>query len=83
MKRECSQLSGRQHGLICEAIENVRGCNKDVERNNISKNLLDFLWQLEGYGFISASERITYMDALLVANAQKGKAGAGGVKVHK
>lgn len=75
MKRECSQLSGRQHGLICEAIENVRGCNKDVERNNIAKNLLDFLWQLEQFSFITGSERVRYMDALLVANVQKGKAG--------
>lgn len=80
--KQYSHLSCVQHAQIIQEIERVRKCDEN-EKATLARNLIDFLWQLEQFSFITGSERVRYMDALLVAGVRKGKAGAGGVKVHK
>lgn len=81
--KQYSHLSCVQHAQIIQEIERVRKCEEENEKTTLARNLIDFLWQLEQFSFITGVERVRYMDALLVAGVKKGKAGAGGVKVHK
>ena len=81
--KQYSHLSCVQHAQIIQEIERVRKCDEENGKATLARNLIDFLWQLEQYGFITGPERVRYMDALHVSGVKKGKAGVSGVKVQK
>ena len=68
--KQYSHLSCVQHAQIIREIERVCKCEEENEKTTLARNLIDFLWQLEQFGFITGAERVRYMDALLVAGVK-------------
>ena len=72
MAKEYGSLTLEQQGKLMREIDALSDTDRNEDEvKEDAKRLIDFIWMLELYGFITPDRRVKYLDGILSSNKKR------------